>query len=641
MNVHNTSETRENKTALLIGSPYKALRGVENDLELMESLLRGRGFTTQRCGGADATRAKIMNALEALVARARPGDAVVIYYSGHGGQASNPMYDAAIERGDRSEPRYYRCLVPMDLGDSSDEDFRGILSTELSVILFALTRKTPNVTVILDCCHSEGATRSHGASRSSRGWIRKLAKPWKTGVAQHLEALRQRGFDVRQLDREANPFVVTLSACGPRDYAHEDIFETPDGPRNCGVMTHAFVRAVTELGDAPLVWERLGARVKAIVSETRPTQRPVVAGPIDRLLFSTETRRRLFALPLTRPHERWLLSGGRLADTRVGDRFLVFKDTRDVTPAARISVTEVMSTLSSITLEPVGPDGLDEARLGGALAYPTEFVEPRATVVVRSSEAHQRRARLLMDELESSAYLRVVAKESARDDVVMTVALENEGVTLRDGDGASLPRVDEDPVKAPVAFRRAVRVRATALARAHTLLSLARAESSGPALDPARYAIKWYELEDSKPRLIERDLWELDESTPLTVCVENHGPTPIFASVLAVFPSGEIELLSRAYPAGVHIRGDEPYWLGNRTGQLRGVLLDWRAPAPREGDRRSGGLVVVVTSTQLDLRCWESHLDTLVSRRELRPTVSLVSSPYAVSLIDFVRRVRP
>ncbi|MCA9710281.1 MAG: caspase family protein, partial [Myxococcales bacterium] len=84
--------------ALLIGSPATgehALPGVLGDVERMRARLEARGFACTLCAGEHATRQGILDALEQLCAQTRPGDAVVVYYAGHGGRASLVEHEGA------------------------------------------------------------------------------------------------------------------------------------------------------------------------------------------------------------------------------------------------------------------------------------------------------------------------------------------------------------------------------------------------------------------------------------------------------------------------------------------------------------------------------------------------------------------
>src|SRR5262245_47116853 len=122
--------------ALVLGSQIEGLRGVDNDTRRMAAMLDARGFAVDlRVGGA-ATRAGMLAGYDHLIAALSSDDAAVIYYCGHGYHATVP-----------EEARSWQCIAPTDLRASTDTDWRGITSWELSIKQSQLTAKTRNVTV--------------------------------------------------------------------------------------------------------------------------------------------------------------------------------------------------------------------------------------------------------------------------------------------------------------------------------------------------------------------------------------------------------------------------------------------------------------------------------------------------------------
>lgn len=105
------------KRALLIASQLPSLCGQANDLDTMESVLRSYGFVSTRCfshglAPYTATRAGILEAWEALINDTCPGDAVVIYYSGHG-----MLRRWQGKQGDSTRlPLQY--ILPLDFGET-------------------------------------------------------------------------------------------------------------------------------------------------------------------------------------------------------------------------------------------------------------------------------------------------------------------------------------------------------------------------------------------------------------------------------------------------------------------------------------------------------------------------------------------
>jgi hypothetical protein len=89
------------RRALLIGSPYGDLTGPPVDVERVAGYLAPRDFTIERCVNADATRERILHAYRSLIETATSGDAIVIYYSGHGGRSVDESYAPPGRTGSR------------------------------------------------------------------------------------------------------------------------------------------------------------------------------------------------------------------------------------------------------------------------------------------------------------------------------------------------------------------------------------------------------------------------------------------------------------------------------------------------------------------------------------------------------------
>lgn len=255
------------RVALLIGAQTGGLTGVGNDVDTMDGRLGWYGFTTTRREAGEATRDGILDAYEGLIRDTRAGDAVVVYFSGHGGLAVPPP-----GVGERAGLQF---LVPTDYGETAGSRFLGITAAELSVLLVRLTHATANVTVILDACHAAHQSRV-GDLR-----VKALDRPVYLDVAEHLSRLRREGLDTTVRDVLGNRNAVRVVACGREQSAYEHT----DAGRRTGLLTGSLDRALAELGDRPATWAAVLARVRELTRVVMPAQRPEAEGPAHRLLF--------------------------------------------------------------------------------------------------------------------------------------------------------------------------------------------------------------------------------------------------------------------------------------------------------------------------------------------------------------------
>ena len=144
---------------------YQKLRGCVSDIQSVEAMLKKRvtpepeivtllapNQGTDEPGGSRTswpTYANITAALHALLARTQPGDQAYIHFSGHGGRVPTRFEDL------KGLP-YDVTLVPMDIGG---EETRYLRDLDVAYFLEALVAKKAVVSIVLDSCHSGGATR--------------------------------------------------------------------------------------------------------------------------------------------------------------------------------------------------------------------------------------------------------------------------------------------------------------------------------------------------------------------------------------------------------------------------------------------------------------------------------------------------
>lgn len=145
------------------------LQGPPNDVRMMREALEQRGVPAENItvlsdgveGAALPTRAAIMGALEELIAKldesTEGGDAVTLYFSGHGTRQPD-------QNGDEQDG-LDELFLPIDIekwGGSSETQARipnAIVDDEIGEVVAAMRAKNATVWVIMDSCHSGSGTR--------------------------------------------------------------------------------------------------------------------------------------------------------------------------------------------------------------------------------------------------------------------------------------------------------------------------------------------------------------------------------------------------------------------------------------------------------------------------------------------------
>lgn len=261
------------RRALLIGiNRYRAvptLQGSVNDVETMRAILTTRyGFdprniTTLTDEGA--TRAAVLAAFENLVQEAGADDTVYIHYSGHGSRVE--------DLSGTHEDRLNQTIVPQDGRTSGVPD---ILSLELAVILARL--RAQSAAIVLDSCHSGGATRAID--------IRTRSVPPDTRVELYRGPTQTRG-----IVPSLNSRFVILEATAPDQLA----LDGPIEGRYHGFFTYALAKTVSKaLPGATLreVFAGVGQELGRLQSEfSQPFMpEPQLEGPpalFDQPLFAS------------------------------------------------------------------------------------------------------------------------------------------------------------------------------------------------------------------------------------------------------------------------------------------------------------------------------------------------------------------
>jgi hypothetical protein len=365
-----TGEGRPTLHALLIGADhylpnslqegsYHDLRGCVRDVRAVEEFLLtrlgldGHQILTLTASNAGSpvppeppnswpTYWNIVRAFGQVADRASPGDHVLVHYSGHGGRVPTLLPEVKGAGG------VDEALVPVDVGESSARYLRDI---ELAKLLQDMAAKGLQVTMVLDCCHSGGATRgpdsaARGVSFIDRtprlpgsevGSMSELRSAWESWAGPGST----RGVTCALT---AAPYVL-LAACRPSEVAHEYAF---DGQRRRGALTYWLLDSLRQFGGAT-TFRMIHDRVVAKIHETFPSQTAMLVGDPGRIPFRNIRIERASVFQVSAVDlraGRLTVSAGLSAGLAVGADFAIYP--RDQADLGEVGTRKAWARLSGV-----------------------------------------------------------------------------------------------------------------------------------------------------------------------------------------------------------------------------------------------------------------------------------------------------
>lgn len=610
------------RKALLIGARTNGLTGVEHDVEAMAQALGSRGFQVERLVTPDATRAGILDAYEKLIAGARPDDAFVLYYSGHGG------------RGRRAGGPDLQFIVPDDYDDSTEDDFRGISGIELSVLLLRLTAIAPNTTVVLDCCHAAHMSRDTGLR------VKALLRdapfvPDYESLHKHIARLVAAGLPVDSRDLISNPHAVRVVACSPSESAWEGT--NHDGVQ-MGLFTDALSRALRAAEGLRVNWSTLLDAVRRDVQDLQPQQRPEAEGPSGRTPFEVTGLDPMNALPVAPAGPgRIELLGAPLLGVLPGDEFTIM-------PAAATGPQDgpPIGTVTVDALHPTTAAG--PLRLASGQALPPDARAHRTRAAVPSLPVKLPASAELARALTLRPLLR------ADDDATIEVVADAEGrLMVKDAAG---------PLHSPYA--------ATTLGIGSIMDNLHRIAQAAALRrlggDPQRplthgVRVEWGRLSEGREESLPLSgaLLFAYAGTNVFLRLHNDGDQAMFVSLLDIGVSSRIEVMTASDPGGIRLAPGTTYTHGwdDVRQKLTGVPLTWPEGIDTTAARPET-ILVLISDGPVDVgvlrqqgvrsagprRGGDSDLERLLAQIATGTTREVGDAPpdrarYAVQAIDF------
>ncbi|MEJ7927069.1 caspase family protein [Sphingobium sp. AN641] len=242
------AETR----ALLVGvwqfqsSQIMDLRGPENDLQAMETVIRGQGASDVTVLRNDAvSRTTVETALHALGLRSKPGDWIMLYYSGHGAQA-----EAAVKGTRDGDLDQFLPLARFDPDVQDAERF--IVDKDFYNWIARYVPRGVQVLMMADACHSGTLHRSVDqrawgftprlALRSSAQELKLASRP-----APRFPSVLPGGQVPEEVTREDLPNLIYISAAKDDQLALEASLPVEGAPSR-GLLTYSFEQGLTMPG---------------------------------------------------------------------------------------------------------------------------------------------------------------------------------------------------------------------------------------------------------------------------------------------------------------------------------------------------------------------------------------------------------
>ncbi|WP_416670613.1 caspase family protein [Egbenema bharatensis] len=289
------------------------------------------------------TRQNIIAQFRKLGEMAPAGAQVYIHFSGHGGRAKTIFPEikgeTAIDEG----------LVPTDIGTS-----QYIRDLELAQLLKELADRGLTVTLVLDCCHSGGATRGDVEIRGSGAIDDKplsstqelvaslatLATLWQDSTQQGTRALKASGLP------ESENYVV-LAACRPNEFAYEYAFNRETKERN-GALTYWLLDTLRQQHPGQ-TYKDLYDRINAKIHSQFPQQTPMLMGEGNRSAWGNTLAEVRYAVPVIRVEAdatgatQAILAVGQSAGVSKGAEFAIYPRGADLSnPVERVAIAQIV-----------------------------------------------------------------------------------------------------------------------------------------------------------------------------------------------------------------------------------------------------------------------------------------------------------
>jgi metacaspase-1 len=247
-----------------------------SDIPLIKNALLQQGFGESNITviqDQEATKAGIMMSFDKLLEQTKPGDVVLVHYSGHGQQ---------IQDNDGDElDGYDEALIPIDahlmFRKGVYEGENHLRDDEIGIFLDKIRQKAGekgNILLVIDACHSGTSSRGEAIARGTDvPFSEPNYKPGeRSATSEHY------GLYVERKD-------FAPMACFYGAAAHQLNYEYRiDEKTSVGSLSYAFSKAFTE-ASATTTYKGLFDRIKVEMASIAPNQSPQSEGTMDQQIL--------------------------------------------------------------------------------------------------------------------------------------------------------------------------------------------------------------------------------------------------------------------------------------------------------------------------------------------------------------------
>lgn len=322
--------------ALLLGIdnyPTSPLDGCVHDSEIMEEYLQtiipADQLVLQTLRNDKATKSNVIDGFLQHLAQAKQDDMVFLHYAGHGSREhADPMF-WQIEPDRQNEV--------MVLYDSiQGNEFKPLADKELRWLISRIANNNPNITLMLDCCHSGGGTRSTATSRYTAVNGTKIRS-----INDYVFAQSKYGGNLDQYkDNKGNFYIPNgrhILMAGAR--SNQTAKELRVGDQVHGIFTYSILETLKNSGGNITysdLMKRASVRVLNTVSEQVPQLEAIQPNDINTIFLQNVVNvQKAYYIVTKNKSNQWTIDAGSVhgipATTVAPTTFALYKNTDDPT----------------------------------------------------------------------------------------------------------------------------------------------------------------------------------------------------------------------------------------------------------------------------------------------------------------------